>query len=145
LKTSVEVRKLQRDVRYKKRSKLLRSIPGIGPLTTVELLTEIADIHRFASFKKFNSFIGFIPSSHSSGERDWKGRMSYRHHKGLRSSLVECAWTTISKDPVMLHRYDELKKRLTGKRAIVKIARKLVSRIYYVLRNEKPYEIGLVK
>jgi transposase len=145
LKTSIEVRKLQRESRYKQRAKLLRSIPGIGPLTTVELLTEIADINRFPSFKKFNSFIGFKPSSHSSGERDWKGRMSYRRHNGLRSSLVECAWTTISKDPVMLQRYDELKKRLTGKRAFVIIARKLVSRIYYVLKNEKPYELGLVK
>jgi hypothetical protein len=40
---------------------LLRTIPGIGPLTTVELLCEIEDINRFASFKKFNGFIGFKP------------------------------------------------------------------------------------
>ena len=145
LKSSVEVRKLQREGRYKKVAKLLRTIPGIGPLTTVELLTEIEEINRFPSFKKFNSFIGFKPRSHSSGEHDWKGRMTYRQHKGLRSSLIECAWTTISKDPVMMQRYEELKTRLTGKRAIVIIARKLVSRIYYVMKNEKPYEVGLVK
>jgi transposase len=145
LKTSIEVRKLQREGRYKNLSKLLRSIPGIGPLTTVELLTEIEDIKRFSSFKKFNSFIGFKPRSHSSGEHDWKGRIANRQHKGLRSSLIECAWTTISKDPVMLQRYQELTKRHTGKRAIIIIARKLVSRIYYVMKNEKPYELGLVK
>ena len=145
LKVSIEVRKLQRTPRYKQESTLLRTIPGIGPLTTVELLTEIEDINRFTSFKKFNSFIGFKPRSHSSGERDWKGRITYRQHKGLRSSLIECAWTTISKDPIMLKRYDELKKRLTGKRAIIVIARKLASRIYYVLKNEKPYELGVVK
>jgi transposase len=145
LKTSVEVRKLQRMGRYKNVAKLLRTIPGIGPLTTVELLTEIEDINRFSSFKKFNSFIGFKPRSHSSGEHDWKGRMTYRQHKGLRSSLIECAWTTISKDPIMMQRYEELKTRLTGKRAIVIIARKLVSRIYYVMKNEKPYEVGVVK
>jgi len=71
--------------------------------------------------------------------------MTYRQHKALRSSLIECAWTTVGKDPVMLQRYEELKKRHTGKRAIVIIARKLVSRIYYVMKNEKPYELGLVK
>jgi transposase len=54
-------------------------------------------------------------------------------------------WTTIGKDPVMLQRYEELTKRHTGKRAIIIIARKLVSRIYYVMKNEKPYELGLVK
>lgn len=145
LKVSIEVRKLQRESRYKELARLLRTIPGIGPLTTVELLTEIEDINRFSSFKKFNSFIGFKPSSYSSGDRDHKGHLTYRQHKSLRSSLIECAWTTISKDPVMLLRYNELKKRHTGKRAIVVIARKLVSRIYYVLKNEKPYEIGLLK
>lgn len=145
LKVSVEVRKLQREARYKKAAKLLRSIPGIGPLTTVELLSEIEDISRFSSFKKFNGFIGFRPGSHSSGEHDWRGSMSYRRHKALRSSLIECAWTTIQKDPIMLQRYNELKTRHTGKRAIVIIARKLVSRIYAVLKNETPYEVGLAK
>lgn len=145
LKTSIEVRKLQREGRYKNLAKLLRTIPGIGPLTTVEILIEIEDINRFPSFKKFNSFVGFKPKSHSSGEHDWKGRITHRQHKGLRSSLIECAWTTISKDPVMLQRYEELTKRLTGKRAIIIIARKLLSRIYYVMKNEKPYELGLTK
>lgn len=145
LKTSIEVRKLQRLDRYKENAKLLRSIPGIGPLTTVQLLTEIQDINRFPSFKKFNSFVGFKPTTHASGEHDWRGRLTYRRHKALRSALVECAWTTVSADPVMLQRYEELKKRLTAKRAIVIIARKLLSRIYYVLRNQKPYEIGLAR
>lgn len=145
LKVSIEVRKLQRAGRYKKQAKLLRSIPGIGPLTTVELLCEIEDINRFSSFTKFNGFIGFRPGSHSSGEHDWRGRLSYRRHKALRSSLVECAWSSIQKDPVMAQRYNELKQRLTGKRAIVVIARKLVSRIYAVLKNEQPYQLGLLK
>jgi transposase len=145
LKVSIEVRKLQRSSRYKANAKLLRTIPGIGPLTTVQLLTEIQDIHRFDSFKKFNSFIGFKPTSHSSGERDHKGRMTFRQHKGLRSALIECSWSSVSGDPVMLQRYEELKKRTTGKRAIIIIARKLLSRIYYVLKNQKPYELGVVK
>lgn len=145
LKVSIEVRKLQRESRYKKPAKLLRSIPGIGPITTVELLSEIQDINRFVSFKKFNGFIGFRPGSHSSGDRDWKGHLSYRRHNSLRSSLIECAWTTIQKDPIMLQRYNELKTRLSGKRAIVVIARKLVSRIYAVLKNETPYQMGLTK
>jgi transposase len=145
LKVSIEVRKLQREARYKKSAKLLRSIPGIGPLTTVELLCEIEDINRFPSFKKFNGFIGFRPGSHSSGEHDWKGRLSYRRHNALRSSLVECAWTTIQKDPIMSERYRQLTQKLTGKRAIIVIARKLVSRIYAVLKNEQPYKIGFAK
>lgn len=145
LKVSIEVRRLQRTARYKKDAKLLRSVPGIGPLTTVELLCEIEDISRFGNFKKLNGFVGFRPGSHSSGEHDWKGSMTYRRHKALRSSLVECAWSAIQVDPVMLNRYNELKLRLTGKRAIIVIARKLVSRIYHVLKTQQPYQIGLTK
>lgn len=143
LKVSIEVRKLQRVDRYKANAKLLRSIPGIGPLTTVQLLTELQDINRFDDFKKLNSFIGFKPMVHASGEHDWRGRMTYRRHNALRSALVECAWTAIGKDPVMQKRYEELKKRLTPKRAIIIIARKLLSRIYYVLKKQRPYELGI--
>jgi len=145
LKVSTQVRSLQRLPRYKNNAKLLRAIPGIGPLTTVQLLCEIEDINRFPSFKKLNSFVGFKPSSHSSGEHDWRGRMTYRQHKQLRSSLVECAWTTIGADPVMMQRYQELKKRITAKRSIIIIAIKLLSRIYHVLKNQKPYELGVVR
>lgn len=143
LKTSIEVRKLQRAERYRIGAKLLRTIPGIGPLTTVQLLTELQNINRFENFKKLNSFIGFKPMVHASGEHDWRGRMTYRRHNALRSALVECAWTSITKDPVMEKRYEELKKRLTPKRAIIIIARKLLSRIYFVLKNQKPYELGI--
>jgi transposase len=143
LKVSIDVRKLQRTTRYKGNAKLLRTIPGIGPLTTVELLCEIEDVNRFTCFKKFNGFIGFKPGSHSSGEHDWKGSMTYRRHKSLRSSLVECAWSTVQKDPAILNRYNELKERLTGKRAIIVIARKLVSRIYHVLKTQQPYHLNV--
>lgn len=83
--------------------------------------------------------------THSGGEHDWRGLMTYRQNKSLRSSLIECAWTTISADPVMLQRYEELRKRMTGKRAIIVIARKLLSRIFYALKKQQPYEIGLTR
>jgi len=145
LKVSTAVRRLQRQSKYKQKAKLLRGIPGIGPLTTVQLLTEIEDINRYPNFKHFNGFIGLKPLTHSSGERDLKGYMTYRRHDALRSSLIECAWSSVQKDPVMLMRYEQLLENHTKKRAIVIIARKLLSRIYHVLKTGEEYEIGLVK
>jgi len=145
LRVAIQVRKLQRLAKYKQQAKLLRGIPGIGPLTTVQLLIELESIDRFPSFKHFNSFIGLKPTSHSSGERDIKGYMTNRRHKALRSALIECAWSCVQKDPAMLLRYEELTKSHTKKRSIVIIARKLVSRIYHVLKTGEAYEIGLVK
>lgn len=142
LKTSIQVRRLLKTVRYKEQAQLLRAIPGIGPLTTVQLLVELEDINRFPSFKKLNSYVGFQPTNHSSGDADRKGRMTYRRHNMLRSALIECAWQTVQKDPAMMVRYEELIRRMTKKRAIVVIARKLLSRIYHVLKTQEPYQLG---
>ena len=145
LKVSIEVRRLQKKACYKEYAKLLRAIPGIGPLTTVQLLTELENIDRFSNFKDFNSYIGLKPLTHSSGEADRKGYMTYRGHHGLRSSLIECAWSCVQKDPAMLKRYEELRIKHTGKRAIVIIAKKLLSRIYHVLKTKEPYVLGVIR
>jgi len=144
-KVSIQVRKLQRERRYKSDAKLLRGIPGIGPLTTVQLLTEVEDIDRFPNFKHFNSYIGIKPTTHASGEHDWRGRMTYCQHKGLRSAIIESAWMAVRKDPALLARYEQLLSTHTAKRAIIIIARKLLSRIYFVLKNKQAYELGIVK
>ena len=68
--------------------------------------------------------------------------MTIRRHNNLRSDLVECAWHAIRKDPVLTAKYEELIKRMTGKRAIVVIARKLLSRIYHVLKYLEAYDVG---
>jgi transposase len=145
LKVSIEVRKIHKLPKYKEDAKRLRAIPGIGPLTSVQLLVEIEDINRFRNFNHFNGYLGLKPMVHSSGDKDQKSYMTYRSHHGLRSSLVECAWTAIQRDPVMLQTYEELLQRHTKKRAIVKIARKLAARVYRVLKEKEEYEIGLVK
>lgn len=146
LSISNDIRKLMRSKGYKKLYYLLRTITGIGPLTAALLITEIGDMKRFANFYQLNSFIGLLPSEHSSGERESKGRLTIRRHRQLRSDLIECAWTARRTDPALSLFYSEqLKRGKEPKLIIVKIARKLLSRIRYVWLTEKPYERGVVK
>lgn len=146
LSISNDIRKLMRSKEYKKLYYLLRTITGIGPLTAASLITEIGDMKRFSSFYELNSFIGLLPTEHSSGEREVKGRLTIRRHRQLRSDLVECAWTAKRTDPVLSLFYTEqLKRGKEPKLIIVKIARKLLSRIRYVWLSEKPYEKAVVK
>lgn len=147
-----EVGKLTKSIRellttepYNDIAPLLLNIPGIGPLTTATLLVEIADIHRFPSFSNFNSFIGFCPGEHSSGEEERKGKIISRHHKTLRLLLIEAAWMAVKYDPALTLAYSELKKKMTGKRAIIRIARKLLNRVYHVWKTKEPYEKGIVQ
>ena len=146
LSISNDIRKLMRSAAYKKLYYLLRTITGIGPLTAALLITELGDMKRFSSFYQLNSFIGLLPSEHSSGERESKGRLTIRRHRQLRSDLIECAWTAKRTDPALSLFYsDQIKKGKEPKLIIVKIARKLLSRIRYVWLTEKPYERGVVK
>ncbi len=95
---------------YQEMTPLLLSVPGIGPLTAATLLVELVDMKRFPSFAQLNSFIGFCPSEHSSGEGERKGHIISRHHKTLRSLLIEAAWIAIKHDPALTLAYSELKK-----------------------------------
>lgn len=136
-----EMLKIQK---YQEMAALLLSIPGIGQITTATLLVELVDIKRFPSFVHLNSFIGFCPSEHSSGEGERKGHIISRHHKTLRSLLIEAAWVAIKYDPALTLAYSELKKSMSGKRAITRIARKLLNRIYHVWLKKEEYEKGTV-
>ena len=145
LKISNDVRKMMREQRYKTNYYLLRSIPGIGPLTAASLLVEIGDVKRFETFYRLNSFVGLLPMEHSSGESENKGILTVRKHRQLRSDLVESAWTAKRTDPAMSLYFQEQVKRKDSNIVIIKIARKLLNRIRYVLVNQTAYEYGIVK
>jgi hypothetical protein len=59
---------------------------------------------------------------------------------------MECAWTAKRTDPALsLFYHEQLKKGKDPKLVIVKIARKLLSRIRYVWLSEQPYQTAVVK
>lgn len=145
LQLTRDLRIMVRTERYANQAKLLMSVPGIGALTALSLLTEIEDIKRFKTFYHFNSFIGLCPTEFSSGESEHKGGITPRHHSVLRSLIVEMSWTAIRLDPAMTIAYNDYTKRMTGKRAITRIARKMLSRIYHLLIKQQSYEKGVIK
>ena len=65
--------------------------------------------------------------------------MTERKNPYLRWILIECAWCAVRKDPALMQAFAELTKRMTKNRAIIRIARKLLNRIRFVLKNGQPY------
>lgn len=120
--------------------KLLNTIPGIGPITAIGLMAEIVDINRFAHIKQFASYLGLVPKISQSGEKENIGRITYRQNAYLRPLLVEAAWQAVRADPVMLAYYKKSCARANSKKAIIKVARKLLSKIMFVMKNRKEYE-----
>lgn len=136
--------KLSKSKRYKESVDLVKSAPGIGLLTAIRLVLEWGDVSRFNRKQEFASFLGLIPSEHSSGETEHKGHITKQGNRAVRSWLVESAWVAIRHDPVLLEKYMRV-LRSTGskKKAIVAVARKLALRIRAVLLLHEPYRIGI--
>lgn len=143
LKTERKLRELMWSEDYKHKSELLRTIPGVGPLTAMLFLLEVGEVKRFKTFDALNRFVGFCPDSNSSGETEKHTGISKRRHKSLRSALVESAWQLIRRDAAMLFHYQELKKRMKGQKAIIRVARKLLRRMRAVIMSERVYLTGI--
>ncbi|MDA3866891.1 MAG: IS110 family transposase [Salinivirgaceae bacterium] len=140
-----EIRKLAEKPIYKENYELLVSIPGIANLTAMLLLTELGDINRFNNLDKICSYIGFVPMTNSSGENEKTGNITIRRNKILRTAIVESSWIAIRNDPALMLAYQKLIKRMEPQKAIIRISKKLVNRILYVLKNKKAYVHAVVK
>lgn len=137
-----QIRELSKTKRYSKNVSLLLSVPSIGVLTAMIILTEIGDIRRFKTLDQLCSYVGLIPNTKSSGEKEKVGKNTKRGNHYIKSKIIECAWTSVRKDPGLLLSYKSLCCRMKGNEAIIRIAKKLLSRIRYILINQEEYVTG---
>lgn len=145
LNVTREIRKLSKTEDYRENTRLLMTIPGIGLITAMLLLTELEDISRFKSLDQLCSYVGLIPSTSSSGEKESIGEMTPRKHNALRSAIVESSWVAIKHDPALLMCFTNHCKRMESNKAIIRVAKKLLNRIRFVIKNQQEYVISVVK
>lgn len=139
-----QINALSRAPEYEGQVKLLEGIPGIGRLTAMHLLTELGDTSRFRRLDELCSYIGLVPSMRSSGDKEAIGGMTNRGRGSLRVSLVESAWVAVRKDPALMAKFEQLSKVMQKNKAIIRISRKLLSRIRHVLLHRQAYVCGVV-
>ena len=135
------LRELSETELYQKRVEILQSIPGIGVISAMELLLELQDVSRFRRAEQLAAYVGLTPSQYSSADKVRMGRITGIGKDTLRSRLVEASWTLIRKDQAMREKYDRIKSRSGGKRAIVAIARTLLLRMRRMLLDEQTYAL----
>lgn len=141
LKATLAVRHLSQSPKYADRYNLLHSIPGIGPICGMTILTEVEDITRFRNEKQFASYLGLIPTCHSSGDKVVHGEKTFRGNKQIGPMLVEASWRAIYADDALASAFLQYKHRgFNAQEAIIRIARKMSNIILSVLKSGKPYE-----
>lgn len=133
------IRRLSRTDHYRDRVEWLVSLSGIGLIGAMTLLTELVDIDRFRKVGQLYNFVGLVPSRRSSGDYTPDGELTRRGNRIVRHVIIESAWVAARKDPSLCAAYLRLCKRMRKSNAIVRIARKQLARVNYVLKNECTY------
>jgi transposase len=134
-----KVAELSRADKYREKVKLLRTVPGVGLLTGMEVLVELQEVGRFRSSEEIASYMGLTPSEYSSGEHIRQGRITRSRNWRVRKALIESSWILIGKDPWMRMIYMRLKSRKGAKRVIIAIARKLIIILRSMLLRNMSY------
>jgi transposase len=140
-----DIRRLADETRYRTQVELLRSIPGISTLSALVFLTEVISVDRFKNLDRLACFVGLVPGEKSSGEIEQDTGLSSRRNTFLRYTLIECAWVAQREDPALLQAFTQYCQRMPKSVAIVHVARKLLSRMRFVLKNNQPYVSGVLK
>ena len=133
---SLEIKEL-----YNKLDKHLLSVPGIGVNLAPIIFAEIGDINKFDKPSKLIAFAGIDPSENQSGNKASSGdKLSKRGSPYLRHAIYIASLVAIKNDKELRAYYD--KKISEGKHhfvAMAGISRKLLTIIYYILKEDRDY------
>ncbi len=133
--------------KYLPQLELIMTVPGIQAFSAIGVLSEIgSDMSVFPSSKHLCSWAGLTPQNNESAGKKKTTRIS-RAGAYIKPLLVQCALaaTRSNKHPEVKNRYQSLKKRRGHKKAIIAIARMLLTAIYNILKKNEPYNPELYR
>ena len=111
---------------------LLCTIPGIDRNSAIIITSEIGtDMSQFSSSKRLCCWAGLTPSNNESAGKKKSVRIT-RAGVYLKPALVQCAHAAVKseKSPYYKTKYERILKRRGKKRAIIAIARMILTAIY---------------
>ncbi len=125
---------------------ILMSIPGISFTSASAILAEIGDINVFPNPKSLVGWSGLAPSLNESAGKSSNGHITKKGSKYLRRMLVQCAHVIAGHRPNRLRFFFQRILMKKGKKiAIVALARKILSIIHHVLKNNEKYSEDSLK
>lgn len=133
---------------YTEEVNLILTVPSFKNLfSAIAVVSEIGvNMDVFPTAKHLCSWAGLTPTNNESAGKRKSVRIS-RAGCYIKPLLVQCATAVVKsvKHPEIRNRYLRLKKRRGHKRAVIAIARMLLTAIYHILKNKEPYNAELYK
>ena len=133
---------------YQQKLDIILTAPGINStFTAIGIISEIGlNMEAFPSAKHLCSWAGLTPTNNESAGKKKSVRVS-KAGCYIKPLLVQCANAVVTskKHPEIRNRYLRLKKRRGHKKAIIAIARMLLTALYHMLKNEESYNAKLYR
>lgn len=126
---------LSSDPDYENAIQFLMTIPGVKRASAITIISEIGiDMSQFCTSKRLCCWAGLVPGSNESGGKKKSVRIT-RAGVYLKPALVQCAHAAVKseKSPYYKKKYESLTRRRGKKRAIVAIARMILTAIFQML------------
>ena len=121
---------------------IVQTAPAISDkFTAIQVISEIGvDMHKFPSPKHLCSWAGLTPTNNESAGKKKSVRIS-KAGCYIKPLLVQCALAAINskKHPEIRNRYLNLKSRRGHRKAIIAIARVILTAIWHMLSDNEPY------
>jgi transposase len=121
---------------------ILHSVPTFGAVTVNVVVSELGDAKRFRSQKRATSFAGLAPGFRESAGKKRELHITKEGSRLLRWAMIEAAWRVVGKTRHWGLIYEKLRRRLTAKKAIVAIARRLLCVIVGLLQRGERYRLA---
>lgn len=127
---------------------LLRTIPGIGPITAFALRHKIDTIDRFADASHLSSYLGFGVRERQSGDTLVKGKIAKTGDPLLRKLLIQGAHILRFRRPDLIELYlprlghpEMMRDRKHTNKVVTALARKNLIFVYHIWKNRIPFDL----
>jgi len=139
-RTEAQLQALTAQERHHRPMEILRSHPGVGPVTAWAFRLEVFRPERFAQAPEVASFLGLAPRISQSGQTTREGPIVKTGREQLRSKLIEASWVWIQHDAQAREVYGRLCSNTgNANKAIVAMARRLAIRLWKMLCDDQLY------
>lgn len=124
---------------------LLKTIPGVGPITASIIRAFTDDIQRFDSAKKYAAYAGLVPWVQNSNQTIHHGKITKRGPVELRTAFVQVVMGMIraqkkTQSYRLIRKYKDMKVHKGSGKSIIATARKMSTVIYTMLKNREPFD-----
>lgn len=117
-----------------------RAHPGVGPLTALATVVVLGTVSRFPDSKHVVSYVGLAPALNASADKYRLGKITKQGSTLLLFVLGQAATHAARLDPDLKRTYCTLVHRRGRSKAKAAVARKLLVRLFIMLRDQIDYD-----